>query len=45
MLVLKGIVLASGSGTKNQDLLKGDEMKVQIFGRGFAWLDIGFHDY
>ena len=30
--------------TVNQEFLKADELKVQVFGRGFAWLDTGTHD-
>ena len=30
--------------TVNQEFLKGGELKVQVFGRGFAWLDTGTHD-
>lgn len=30
--------------TVNQEFLKAEELKVQIFGRGFAWLDTGTHD-
>ena len=30
--------------TVNQEFLKGDELKVQLLGRGFAWLDTGTHD-
>ena len=30
--------------TVNQELLKDGELKVQVFGRGFAWLDTGTHD-
>ena len=30
--------------TVNQAFLKDGELKVQIFGRGFAWLDTGTHD-
>ena len=30
--------------TVNQEFLKDGELKVQIFGRGFAWLDTGTHD-
>ena len=30
--------------TVNQVFLKGGELKVQVFGRGFAWLDTGTHD-
>lgn len=30
--------------TVNQEFLKEDELKVQVFGRGFAWLDTGTHD-
>lgn len=30
--------------TVNQVFLKDDELKVQVFGRGFAWLDTGTHD-
>ena len=28
----------------NQKFLKDGELKVQVFGRGFAWLDTGTHD-
>ena len=28
----------------NQMFLKDEELKVQVFGRGFAWLDTGTHD-
>ena len=28
----------------NQEFLKDSELKVQVFGRGFAWLDTGTHD-
>lgn len=28
----------------NQQFLKNGELKVQVFGRGFAWLDTGTHD-
>ena len=28
----------------NQTFLKDSELKVQVFGRGFAWLDTGTHD-
>ena len=28
----------------NQEFLKAGELKVQVFGRGFAWLDTGTHD-
>ena len=28
----------------NQEFLKAGELKVQTFGRGFAWLDTGTHD-
>ena len=28
----------------NQELLKDSELKVKVFGRGFAWLDTGTHD-
>ena len=28
----------------NQKFLKDSELKVQVFGRGFAWLDTGTHD-
>ncbi|MBQ7708808.1 MAG: glucose-1-phosphate thymidylyltransferase RfbA [Bacteroidales bacterium] len=28
----------------NQAFLKDGELKVQVFGRGFAWLDTGTHD-
>lgn len=30
--------------TVNQDFLKEGELKVQLFGRGYAWLDTGTHD-
>lgn len=30
--------------TVNQNYLKDGHLKVQIFGRGFAWLDTGTHD-
>ncbi len=30
--------------TVNQKFLKAGELKVQVFGRGFAWLDTGTHD-
>lgn len=30
--------------TVNQEFLKDGEPKVQVFGRGFAWLDTGTHD-
>ena len=30
--------------TVNQEFLKVGELKVQVFGRGFAWLDTGTHD-
>ena len=30
--------------TVNQEFLKEGELKVQLFGRGFAWLDTGTHD-
>ena len=30
--------------TVNQEFLKDNELKVQVFGRGFAWLDTGTHD-
>ena len=30
--------------TVNQKFLNGGELKVQVFGRGFAWLDTGTHD-
>ena len=30
--------------TVNQEFLKKGELKVQTFGRGFAWLDTGTHD-
>jgi glucose-1-phosphate thymidylyltransferase len=30
--------------TVNQEFLAAEELKVQIFGRGFAWLDTGTHD-
>ena len=28
----------------NQEFLKDGELKVQLLGRGFAWLDTGTHD-
>ena len=28
----------------NQEFLRDGELKVQVFGRGFAWLDTGTHD-
>lgn len=30
--------------TVNQEFLKAGQLKVQVFGRGFAWLDTGTHD-
>ncbi len=30
--------------TVNQRFLKDEQLKVQLFGRGFAWLDTGTHD-
>jgi glucose-1-phosphate thymidylyltransferase len=30
--------------TVNQQFLKDGELKVQLFGRGYAWLDTGTHD-
>lgn len=30
--------------TVNQEFLRDNELKVQIMGRGFAWLDTGTHD-
>ncbi len=30
--------------TMNQEFLKDGALKVQVFGRGFAWLDTGTHD-
>lgn len=30
--------------TVNQEFLKAHQLKVQTFGRGFAWLDTGTHD-
>ena len=30
--------------TVNQEFLADSELKVQVFGRGFAWLDTGTHD-
>lgn len=30
--------------TVNQEFLKAGELKVQVLGRGFAWLDTGTHD-
>ena len=29
---------------RNQEFLKDGELKVQVFGRGFAWLNTGTHD-
>jgi len=31
--------------TVNQEFLKDGELKVQVFSRGFAWLDTGTHDF
>ena len=28
----------------NQEFLKDEQLKVQLLGRGFAWLDTGIHD-
>ena len=28
----------------NQEFLNDEELKVQLLGRGFAWLDTGTHD-
>lgn len=28
----------------NQEFLKDGDLRVQVFGRGFAWLDTGTHD-
>ena len=28
----------------NQEFLKANELKIQLLGRGFAWLDTGTHD-
>ena len=30
--------------TENQEFLNDEELKVQLLGRGFAWLDTGTHD-
>jgi glucose-1-phosphate thymidylyltransferase len=30
--------------TVNQEFLKNQELRVQLLGRGFAWLDTGTHD-
>ena len=30
--------------TVNQEFLKDEQLKVQLLGRGFAWLDTGTHD-
>lgn len=30
--------------TVNQEFLRNGSLKVQVFGRGFAWLDTGTHD-
>ena len=30
--------------TVNQEFLQDGELKVRVFGRGFAWLDTGTHD-
>ncbi len=30
--------------TVNQEFLKDNELKIQLLGRGFAWLDTGTHD-
>ena len=30
--------------TVNQQFLNDQELKVQLLGRGFAWLDTGTHD-
>ena len=30
--------------TVNQEFLKDEELKIQLLGRGFAWLDTGTHD-
>ena len=30
--------------TDNQTFLRDEELKVQLLGRGFAWLDTGTHD-
>jgi len=30
--------------TVNQEFLKEQNLKVQLLGRGFAWLDTGTHD-
>ena len=30
--------------TVNQEFLKNGKLRVQVFGRGFAWLDTGTHD-
>ena len=30
--------------TVNQEYLRRGDLKVQLFGRGFAWLDTGTHE-
>jgi glucose-1-phosphate thymidylyltransferase len=30
--------------TVNQEFMNDEELKVQLLGRGFAWLDTGTHD-
>ena len=30
--------------TVNQEFLRDGELRVQVFGRGYAWLDTGTHD-
>lgn len=46
---IAGKILPSERGefeitTVNQQFLAGNELKVQLLGRGFAWLDTGTHD-